>query len=320
MSKCKVASSDLLLLFSDPKHTLCMYVRLALLVFGATNLSTRSLAYVDFPTKVVFKSSKLIPTMIVATIFNNHHTRGNPKGINSSGGGTEGRHYDVIDYISAAMICIGAAGFAYGGGGGGSAGSSDTVLEHRWYGIFLLLTSVVCDAFVPNLQQSLMADGCTTAEGVMVNVNAVGTIGLLLYFVVSSVVSSFVENFNENGKDKYIVDVVSSSSSSSSSSSVGTIMAITDPILLAHLVIIGMGLSCAVLAYTRLIRCSGPVIAVTVATLRKVATVLLSYIFFPKTLKGLHGISGLSVLGGIVLSSYHRRRGGTLTMGGENKR
>ena len=45
------------------------YIRLSLAVFGATALATHSLHYVSYPTKVVFKAAKLIPTMIVSTMY-----------------------------------------------------------------------------------------------------------------------------------------------------------------------------------------------------------------------------------------------------------
>jgi len=69
-----------------------------------------------------------------------------------------------------------------------------------------------------------------------------------------------------------------------------------------------MGLGTAVLAYTELIRRSGPAVAVAVATLRKVVTILLSYIIFPKPMTGLHAISAGLVVSGLGLSYYGRGR------------
>lgn len=71
------------------------YLLLSFLVFGATGLATRSLVYVSYPTKVVFKSAKLIPTMIVSVFLKN------------------AKPYSSWDYLSAALICLGAAGYSY---------------------------------------------------------------------------------------------------------------------------------------------------------------------------------------------------------------
>jgi hypothetical protein len=51
-----------------------------------------------------------------------------------------------------------------------------------------------------------------------------------------------------------------------------------------------------------------PVVAVAVATLRKVATIMLSYIFFPKSISGIQVIAGVMVLVGVFLSTFCRRR------------
>ena len=241
------------------------YIRLSLVVFGATALATESLRYVTYPVKVVFKSAKLIPTMIVATIM-------------------QGKGYGTMEYTAAALLCAGAAGYSYGSGAGGPTHTTSLP------GLLLLLISILCDAVVPNLQQSLMASKSSTlpqtnvhsvgltAEELMVNVNAVGFIGLLVSMAVSG----------------HLLQVI------------GTCM--THPRLLVYLVMVGVGLSTAVLAYTRLIQESGSVVAVGVATLRKVATVILSYLLFPKPLLGIHIGSGFLVLGGMILSSVAKQR------------
>ena len=274
--------------FPKTPADLTPYIKLSSAVFGATALATHSLHYVSFPTKVVFKSVKLIPTMIVSTIMN------------------ERSKYGALDYLSAVMLCAGAAGFSYGSGKGGKHQSDSS------FGILLLVVSITCDAIVPNFSQKLMAPpaysslpttetsstpsktspsccikstaasdegglGLTAAE-LMANVNGVGFIALLAYMLVSG---SLLSTFQT---------------------------AASSPMLLFYLTSIGLGLSTAVLAYNKLIKGAGSVAAVAVATLRKVATILLSYIIFPKALLGIHIVSGLLVLCGIVISSYTRMR------------
>ena len=281
--------------FPRSRTELSPYIRLSAGVFGATALATHSLHYVSYPTKVVFKSAKLIPVMIVSTIMN------------------PSKEFGCLDYLSASLLCLGAAGYSYGTGKDGKDNSTSFV------GIALLASSIVCDAIVPNFQQKLMAprysalptkaseEGTSilvptavspsrsccdlltgslnggglglTAGELMVNVNAVGFLGLLTYMIFSgSLVSSIA-------------------------------MALSSPMLLVYLTLIGLGLSVAVLAYTRLIESAGSVVAVAVATLRKVATVVLSYIIFPKALLRIHVVSMLLVLSGILLNAYTRQRG-----------
>lgn len=100
------------------------YIKLSFLVFGATGLATESLKYVSYPTKVVFKSAKLIPTMVVATVF------------------TPDKKFSFVDYISAFLLCCGAGGYSYESGSTSKGAESKT----SYYGIILLTISIICDA------------------------------------------------------------------------------------------------------------------------------------------------------------------------------
>jgi solute carrier family 35 (adenosine 3'-phospho 5'-phosphosulfate transporter), member B3 len=248
------------------------YVVLSILVFGSTGLATQSVKYVSYPTKVVFKSSKLIPTMLVASFM-------------------QRKIYSVTEYVAALLLCLGAAGYAYGGASSSAAG------HDSFYGILLLIVSVFCDAIVPNVQklskansnniiQELPMDsdrkfnamatnqgGGISADELMVNTNTVGFGILSSYMIFTGDMQEFLNTCT------------------------------IQPTLLLFLMTVGTCLSVAVYAYTRLIQESGSVFAVSVATLRKVATVVLSFVLFPKPLKFIHIGSGFLVLGGILLSS-----------------
>lgn len=257
--------------FPKSKIEYFRYVQLSIAVFGATTLATHSLKYVSYPTKVIFKSAKLIPTMIVSTFMN------------------RGTSYKWLDYLAATFLCLGAAGYAY------DTGSTSEVSD-SYIGIVLLLCSILCDSIVPNFQQRLMQSNDTkhtsslptnnnnssstnsketpnnnnnglSALALMFNMNSIGFITLLFYLVLSRSQISI------------------------------------SPLFLFYLSLIGLSLSTAVLAYTKLIKMSGSVLAVTVSTLRKVATVFLSYIIFPKQLLPIHFVSGLFVLVGLILNS-----------------
>ena len=117
-----------------------------------------------------------------------------------------------------------------------------------------------------------------TAAELMVNLNAVVMIGLLTFMLLSG----------------SLLDVVKTS--------------IANPLLLGYLTLIGVGLSVAVLAYTQLIKSASSVVAVAVGTVRKVATVVLSYIVFPKPLLPIHVWSGMLVLAGVLLHSYSKKK------------
>jgi hypothetical protein len=111
------------------------YITLSLVVFGSTCMLSLSVRYVTFPMKVIFKSMKLIPTMLVSSLMQS------------------GRHYGGLDYLAAVLLCVGAAGYGFGEATEGAANGNSS----RYVGIMLLTISVCCDAVTPNIQQRLMA-------------------------------------------------------------------------------------------------------------------------------------------------------------------
>jgi len=231
------------------------YIRLSCLVFGATALATQSVRYVTYPTKVIFKSAKLIPTMVVATVWQN-------------------QRYSRMEYLAAIFLCLGAAGFGYSNT---NNDKESTYPTGAIWGIFLLLISITCDAVVPNYQKTLLNQGVSAGQ-LMININTVGTGAVLTYMLVTG----------------QLVEVIAT--------------CYQHPLLLFYLACVGSGLATAVWAYTKLIQATSSVVAVAVSTLRKVGTICLSYILFPKPILPLHTYSGLLVLLGMILSSYAKEQ------------
>ena len=224
-----------------PKSTreLGPYVFLSLVAFGSTCFKSLSVRWVSFPTKVIFKSTKLIPTMLISTLLKN------------------GQQYGRRDYLAALLLCAGAAGYSY------SEHANNDDKQDSYLGLLVLAISVLCDAFAPNIQQRFMApqppscpppapSAVSTGKGdhiengniltnvcaiilprgglglsasvLMCNTNAVGCLGVLLFMYVSG----------------HIHDAIG--------------VALVRPHLFGNLVLIGFFLAIAVLAHIRLIR------------------------------------------------------------------
>merc|ERR1719161_2341911 len=77
-----------------------------------------------------------------------------------------------------------------------------------------------------------------------------------------------------------------------------------EPMVFAYMIGIGVTIGFGVWANTNLINEAGSVVAMTVATLRKVVTMLLSYIVFPKPFTSIHSVAAVLVLMGILLSDF----------------
>eukprot|EP00536_Pseudo-nitzschia_multiseries_P003946 jgi/Psemu1/284750/fgenesh1_pg.63_\ len=300
------------------------YLILSLVVFGSNVCKSASARYVSFPTKVIFRSTKLIPVMIVASILK-----------------IDDRTYGKLDFLAAVLLCAGAAGYSFG---------EQTLNDDKtdsYFGILLLTGSVLCDAFTPNIKQWMMHPTNANAN-VNTNANAnqnravvepaVAAAAAAEALPPSSVSSSpsiasfapplpdIIISDSSTGRNNQRVVArniaprrptrslllpngggmgLSASSLMTNAYAVGCVgllvfmtasnhledaiqEAAVSPHLFGNLALIGTSLSIAVFAQTRLIQESGAVTAVTVTTLREFVTVLLSYMIYPKIFSTLH--------------------------------
>jgi UAA transporter family len=322
---------------------------LSVVLFASTCSASLSVRYVSFPTKIIFKSTKLIPTMVFAVLLRNNR-----------------RPFTIQDFGAAILLCSGAAGYSFGE-------SHPSIVEANqktdsYIGVILLSITVTCDALFPNLQQRLMM---TAAPQIQVSSSSSTTgeeeeqsrlMSPSLAHQQSMNSSSQRELSNGSGHNSHnsstsrgdirqqlrdystTDDDDAGGGSSFAMSKIGLLVLpplglsatklmtnaygiggigvytyltfsghLADvlgvlpsrPHLLANLTFIGLSFAVATWAFTRLIQQSGSVTAVTVATLRKVVTVFLSYILYPKVFSILHMLSGVLVLGGILLSCYN---------------
>ncbi|KAL7484065.1 hypothetical protein ACHAW6_009711 [Cyclotella cf. meneghiniana] len=304
-----------------------IYSQLSIVVYGATALATMSLGYegVTYVTKVVFKSAKLIPTMLVGAILDARAARHGRVLKNR-------KNYGLWEYLSALLLSVGAAGFCISPKSNennseemteiekeyDADGSSEVIASEHFIGICLLTASVFCDALVPNIQEKLMHGTPPNLSSSQQQNNDVE----MKVFIRNEVGNQSVAQ-SLSSENKSVEQGLSSLSLMVNTNAIGFAILVLSTILSSSLVSIitnimrhphyflllltvGLGLGTAVLAYTELIRRSGPAVAVAVATLRKVVTVVLSYILFPKTMSWLHLISALLVLLGLLVGFVGR--------------
>lgn len=107
----------------------------ALLISSAT--SNIALAYINYPTKVVFRSCKLIPTMLIAMVYNKRKIHG-------------------FEFMFGVIISVGMIIFAV----------ADFKVSPAFdiIGIALVCISVCADAFLPNLQERVFEQGSSRVE------------------------------------------------------------------------------------------------------------------------------------------------------------
>ena len=186
-----------------------------------------------------------------------------------------GKKFSPKEYGAALLICAGVAGFAFGGSKGGG---KDLHSGQVMIGVGLLLISVAADAFVPNIQQRfLQGPGGVTVEELMMRTNVIGCVAVGVSMAISGDLGLATES------------------------------CFAHPRLFAFLLSVGSALGVAVRCYTGLIENFGSVAAVAVATLRKVVTVILSYLAFPKPVEMTHVVSGSAVLVGILIATSTKK-------------
>lgn len=81
----------------------------SLTYLSAMAASNESLHYVSYPTCVLAKSSKLIPTMVVGWAVDRWRVLRN----NRSGNNDDGKHINAMEWIGAALITVGILSFQY---------------------------------------------------------------------------------------------------------------------------------------------------------------------------------------------------------------
>jgi len=116
---------------------LSAYPLLTFCLLSSSSLSNLALNYINFPTKVVFRSCKLIPTMIVASIVHQ-------------------KTFTSVEYVCASCICVGLVLFA-------AADWTLTPIFHP-IGLTFVSLSVCADAVLPNAQERLFRMGSSRLE------------------------------------------------------------------------------------------------------------------------------------------------------------
>jgi adenosine 3'-phospho 5'-phosphosulfate transporter B3 len=116
---------------------LSAYPLLTMCLLASSALSNMSLNYINFPTKVVFRSCKLIPTMVIASFLHK-------------------KIFSILEYTCALAICTGLVLFA----------AADWELRPSFnpIGLGLVSMSVVADSILPNAQERLFRSGSSRLE------------------------------------------------------------------------------------------------------------------------------------------------------------
>ena len=210
-----------------------------------------SLAYLNYPTKVLFKSGKIIPTMLLGKVF--------------------GRTYSVLEYVAAVLLCGGLAAF--------TLGQASVSPSFHVVGVALISVSAMSEAAVGNLQEHVLSHHkCLLLEIVFWS-NLFSAMVVFCYLVVSGELLSSVAFVWE---------------------STDLIVSILSEAFIGYV---------AVFFYLGLVQRFGVAVCIGVSALRKIGTICLSFLVFPKPFTIMYVYGGGMVMLAILMTAYLKNNG-----------
>ena len=138
------------------------YLKLACFSVGTVGLSNASCDYLSYPTQVLFKSSKILPVMVMGTIILK-------------------KRYLPLEYACVVMMTLGLVLLNLSNTGRGSGRSNgDTHL-----GFVLVLLAVTCDAIIGNYQEKVFKVHKPSASESLLYTKSIGVVLSFLVCVVT---------------------------------------------------------------------------------------------------------------------------------------
>ena len=209
-----------------------------------------ALRWVSYPVKVVAKSCKLLPTMLL-------------------GSALLGRRYSAYDHIAAVLLCIGLVGFTLADAGSKSSGKGSSPI-----GIALLVFAVSCDAVQILLSERMLrSNPHMTPMHVNLYTNSFAFVG-----VFGALLSS------------------------------GELSKAPASIPWGMLAMSGTLSWVGVCCFIQLTRSHTGTVAVITTNMRKLLTIVLSFLIFPKELPPGFLLSSGAVVAGVAVRFYDRQR------------
>jgi len=286
------------------------YPPLTFCLLMSSSLASWSLNYINFPTKVVFRSCKLLPTMVMAYIMGN------------------AKRFTYIEVGSAMAVCAGLITFAAGDW-------SLSKPQFHPFGLTLVTLSVFADAVLPNAQEKLFRTYDASKSEVMFFTNIYtlvvqsisaffsGDMLGMFHFVmgqsgkkVNYFASFMMVNVEEGDgmsainstdaiqlqEDNMLEEV--DNNDEEIASSTGQIRHTFIVYMLAYILISHIAVS----AHTAVVKKFGGVAAVFVGTARKGMTLILSFVLFPKESNWKYAVGAILVLGGLTIAGMEKQR------------
>ena len=249
------------------------YTLLTGCLLASSSLSNLALNYINFPTKVVFRSCKLIPTVSVLCESMHYCVAVRPRLMLDDNLKmmvatiVHRKIFTSVEYLLAICISAGLVLFA----------AADWELRPSFHpiGLAFVSLSVCADAILPNAQEGLFRKGSSRLE-VTVFTNVFTLIAMTVATLLSGDLLGLIEWAKTSPRGCVYMGIY---------------------IFISYI---------AVSVHMTVVRRFGGVTAVLVATGRKGMTLVISFLLFPKGFSWFYVVGAILVLGGLLLSSLFK--------------
>ena len=244
--------------------SLMSYLKLSLLTLSGMYFTNWSLKYLNYPTRVLFKSSKLVPTMIMGTLM-------------------QGRRYSTLEYLAAAGLVLGILLF--------TLGDAELRPDFHPMGVALISVGVAADAATSNYEEReffRLAQPASQPE-VVTYASLFGAVQALLLLLPTGELGVAIEHSVAHPE--------------------------VMPLLVASSACGYVSVSFVLL----LINLYGATVTEIVKSMRKVLTVVLSFLLYPKPISDKYVLGGVAVVLSLLAThELQRRKGGDVHPRGGN--
>ena len=237
-------------------HACALFILLSALLLASLTMGTIALKWVMYPIKVVIKSSKLLPTMLVGVLILK-------------------KTYQLPHYVAALLLCGGVIGVTFSNSAMAASAPVDASSSEQALGITLTLLAVGCDGVSPVIQELMLHTWRVEAAVLMFYTNGLAFLGIAGAWAWNAEWVALGAAAEQTGW----------------------------PFLLAVLGLYGACSYFGIAFLLMLIQVWGSGVAVAVSTLRKVVTVVISFLAFPKQCSWGFLVSGAAVLGSIAIAT-----------------
>uniref|UniRef100_A0A6N2MSG7 Sugar phosphate transporter domain-containing protein n=1 Tax=Salix viminalis TaxID=40686 RepID=A0A6N2MSG7_SALVM len=242
------------------------YVKLSAVLMGSHGLTKGSLAFLNYPAQIMFKSTKVLPVMVMGAFI---------PGLR--------RKYPAHEYASALLLVVGLILF--------TLADAQTSPNFSMVGVVMISGALIMDAFLGNFQEAIFTLSPETTQMEMLFCSSVVGLPFLIPPMVLTGELFKAWNSCSQKREAHMVPNVRLS----------FFMIKQHPYVYLVLVFEAMATFVGQVSVLSLIALFGAATTAMVTTARKAVTLLLSYLIFTKPLTDQHGTGLLLIAMGITV-------------------